>query len=650
MISQSKAKDPEIKEEIVSGFVTGGNSSQDETLIKDSELTEFKNILLELDGISPRPGTSDYSTDAGTTIQGGIGYYNSNGTRELICMVDGKLKKYSSGTWTQIGSTAYSTTADCNFVQARDLLFTFNGVDKLSTYNGTTITTYTTLTTPAKPTVVPQGTTGSTAYSYRVSALNESGETLASTATAISNGTYSLSVSNYNKITWSAVSGATSYNVYGRKAAGLGETFMINVSNGSLEYRDQGQDSPSLTTLPPEVNGTGGIICSMGIFAMSRVFAAGDPVNPSRMYWSGVGTEIDNFSYSTYGGGYVDVFRNDGAQIRSIIPFQGGVIIFKDNAIYKFSFTTVVIADTQVSVPQLEEITRSFGGISFRGTKAVENDVVFPAKKDGRLAFYSLGNQENYAGSVLRTNELSIKVAEKLTDVNTAQLPQSASFYFNSIYLCSCAQSGETKNTRTWVLDTRFGAWVYWEDFNPKFYMTYEDSNGTVTPMFADENRPYLVELYKDARNDNGTAIDVQFATKAFNQKVFHKYKQYYNPTFQFKDVNQSGAIDGEIYVDGAILQGEFAVNQQVSGGSGVGTMLVGFHLPGEVPGGVVSTQGISTDIITEASYIGNGRSIKYLFRSNTTNLYYKFLSLSHGFEMLPEMPLRQSTRSYLNS
>lgn len=650
MISQSKAKDPEIKEEIVSGFVSGGNSSQDETLVKDSELTEFKNILLELDGISPRPGTDDYSTDAGTTIQGGIGYYNSNGTRELICMVDGKLKKYSAGTWTQIGSTTYSTTADCNFVQARDLLFTFNGVDKLSTYNGTTITTYTTLTKPAPPTVAPQGTTGSTAYSYRVSALNESGETLASTATAISNGTYSLSVSNYNKISWSAVSGATSFNVYGRKAAGLGETFMINVSNGSLEYRDQGQDSPSLTTLPPEVNGTGGIICSMGIFAMSRVFAAGDPVNPSRMYWSGVGTEIDNFSYSNYGGGYVDVFRNDGAQIRSIIPFQGGVIIFKDNAIYKFSFTTVVIADTQVSVPQLEEITRSFGGISFRGTKAVENDVVFPAKKDGRLAFYSLGNQENYAGSVLRTNELSIKVAEKLTDVNTAQLPQSASFYFNSIYLCSCAQSGETKNTRTWVLDTRFGAWVYWEDFNPKFYMTYEDSSGTVTPMFADENRPYLVELYKDSRNDNGTAIDVQFATKAFNQKVFHKYKQYYNPTFQFKDVNQSGAIDGEIYVDGAILQGEFAVNQQVSGGAGVGTMLVGFHLPGEVPGGVVSTQGISTDIITEASYIGNGRSIKYLFRSNTTNLYYKFLSLSHGFEMLPEMPLLQSTRSYLNT
>jgi hypothetical protein len=325
------------------------------------------------------------------------------------------------------------------------------------------------------------------------------------------------------------------------------------------------------------------------------------------------------------------------------------VIVFKDNAIYKLTFEIVIINDTEVSAPRLEEITRSFGGISFRSTKAVENDIVFAAKKDGRLAFYSLGNQENYAGSVLRTNELSIKVAEKMEDVNTAKLPESAAIYHNSIYMCAVAKAGSDENNRIWLLDTRFGAWVYWEGFKPKQFLTYENSDGVVVPLFANEDEPKLVEMFKTNRNDNGSSIDVEFSTKAYNQKVFHKYKRYYNPTFQFKEVNRSGAINGEIYVDGAILEGEFSVNQQVGGGAGVGAYLVGFHLPGEAPAGVESTEGISSDIVTEASYIGEGRSIKYRFRTNTLNLYYKFLSLSHGFEMLPEMPLNQNYRSYLN-
>jgi hypothetical protein len=37
---------------------------------------------------------------------------------------------------------------------------------------------------------------------------------------------------------------------------------------------------------------------------------------------------------------------NDGAIIRAIKPFQGGVMIWKDNAIYKFSFTDAGLAET----------------------------------------------------------------------------------------------------------------------------------------------------------------------------------------------------------------------------------------------------------------------------------------------------------------
>lgn len=642
----SKQKNNDIKEEVISGFLGGLNDFQDETLLKESELSEAKNVILEVDGIAPRPGTLDYADSTDSTVLGGMGYYNSDGTHEFLRMSGARVKKYVSDTPTAVDTDAYSTTADANFVQARDNVYIFNGVDNLSYYNGTAITVYTALTTPDAPTVARVGaTSGSKDYSYRVSAFNTVGETLASTATAITNGTSSITASNYNRITWSAVSGATGYNVWGRESTGLTETYIKTVY--STGYNDNEGIDPSTTLLPPEGNTTEGIICTMGIFAISRIFAAGDPDNPSRLYYGGVGTNIGNFSGSTEGGGYVDVFKNDGAQIRAIVPFQGGVIVGKDNGIYKFSFTTISVDGNTVSVPQLEEITRSFGMISFRGVQAVENDIVFPAKKDGRLAFYSLGNQENYAGSVLRTNELSIKISDRLRDVNLSRLNRASGFYFNSLYGCAVSTGGSSVNDRVWILDTRFGAWVYWEGFSPRFFMTYEDDDGNVKLYYGNESNGYMTEMFISDRNDNGVAIDTQFSTKAFNQKLFHKVKKYFHPTFQFKDINQSGALQGEIYLDGAILNAGFTINQQTTGGAGIGVSIPGFSLPGEADGGTESGTGISADTVAEVFSTSRGRSIKYNFISGAVNFYYKFLSLSHLYEVLGKRRLDSSFRTY---
>ncbi len=644
-VAKSKGDNNSKKTELVAGFLGGLNTFQDETLIKDSELTDAKNIVLDVDGIQPRHGTLDYEDEADSKVQGGVGYYKSTGTRELLRVSGGYLKKYSTGTPTQIGSATYSTTADACLVQARDNAYIFNGVENLSYYNGATITTYTSLSTPAKPTVAVVGTTGKTTYSYRVSAFNNVGETVASTATAITTGTSSLSVSNYCRVTWAAVTNATGYNVWGRQATGLAESYIDTVY--STGFIDDGLIDQSTTIIPPEANTTRGIKGTMGIFAISKLFSAGDSAHPSRLYYGGNGVNIANFSGSTEGGSFVDVFRNDGSQIRAIAPFQGGVIVFKDNAIYKFSFIQATVDGNTVQIPQLEEVTRSFGGISFKGVKAVENDLVFPAKKDGRLAFYSLGNQENYAGSVLRTNELSIKIQEQLRDVNVDRLADTAGFYFENIYGCAVTKSGSSVNDRIWALDTRFGAWVYWEGGAWRFFTTWEDSDGNVSLLYGNESNGFMTEMFQTARNDNGTAISVKFSTKSFNQKLFHKIKKYYNPTFQYKDVNQSGELRGEIYLDGSILKSGFAVNQQTTGGAGMGVSLLGFTLMGDADGGVASTVGISSDILVELRTTSHGRSIKYNFTSESADLFYKFLSLVHDYAVLSLKRLPSSSRSY---
>lgn len=641
---KNNIQDPKIDTEIVTSFLGGLNTFQDENLIKDGDITEAKNIILSVDGIEPRPGTSNYGSDVGDKVIGLFGFYKSDGTKQFLRYATGsnnKLQKYVSGVPTDIGTTTFNASARMNFVQARDAVYGFNGEDNLWKYDGSSITVYTALTTPTGLAVVATGTTGSTAYSYRVSAFNSTGETLACASVAIANGNATLSATNYNALSWNAVSGATGYNIWGRKATGLSETYMGTVY-GVLVYNDQGGDDPSLSILPPEANTTAGVISTMAEFAISRIFCAGDPDYPSRLYFGGTAENIGNFSGSSVGGGSVDIFRNDGAIIRAIKPFQGGVIIWKDNAIYKFSFT-------DAGLQRLEEITRSFGGISYRGVKHVENDIIFPAKKDGRLAFYSLGNQENYASTVLRTNELSIKIASRLTDVNTEYLQYATAFYFNNIYGCAIPTEDSTVNDRIWCLDTRFGAWVYWEGITPNCFTTYIDTDGSEYLYYGDENTGLVKKMFEDTRADSGTEISVEWATKAFNQKVFLKYKEYYDPTFQFKNVTTSGALEGDIILDGVVVEATFPVNQQSTGGAGVGAMLVGFHLPGDAPNGTNLDSAIASDIIVEVKTVKQARSIKYKFRSNSATAKYKFTSLANTYMVLANKSLSSTSRTYIN-
>ena len=61
----TNVKNPPKKDELVTGFIGGLNSFQDETAIKNGELTEAKNIILNVDGIEPREGVSNYGSESG---------------------------------------------------------------------------------------------------------------------------------------------------------------------------------------------------------------------------------------------------------------------------------------------------------------------------------------------------------------------------------------------------------------------------------------------------------------------------------------------------------------------------------------------------------------------------------------------------------
>lgn len=109
------------------------------------------------------------------------------------------------------------------------------------TLNGETYDSYVTsaaaLGTPAAPTVTVVGTAGTTAYSYRITALSGSGETVAGTGGTTATGNATLTGVNFNRVTWAAVAGAVGYKVYGRTAGTelLMATILVTAPGGTTK-------------------------------------------------------------------------------------------------------------------------------------------------------------------------------------------------------------------------------------------------------------------------------------------------------------------------------------------------------------------------------------------------------------------------------
>lgn len=636
-------RDTPEKKVYVYGFVKGVNKLQDESLIEDNELSNAKNAMMVVDGIIKRTGTLNFGTESGSRVYGGIGFYTSSGSRFIIREGGTAIKYYSGSTPTSISGATMTAAKRTEFAMARDTLYVENGTDnlvKVTVSGGVPVATvFTALTTPGGVSVTPQGSAGTTRYSYRISAVNATGETLASTSTTTTTGNATLSTTNFNRTTWTAVSNATSYNVYGRKISadnGIGETLLANTT--ATTYDDTGALTPSTIFTPPEGNSTGGQKGSMIIYAMGRLFVSGDSANPSRLYYSGAGTQIEDFS-TAYAGGWVDVSKNDGDVITGIAYYQNVVVVFKRRSIWKFSFTTA-------GLPQLELITNEVGCESHRTVRVVNNDLWFLSKKDGRASVISLGNVNGYFNA-LRTIERSLKIStgSYLDSSNLAQLSNACAYYFRNLYILSVAHGSSSTNNRCYVWDTRFNAWVgYWDNINANAFFTYNDDNGNEDLYYCSETTGYVVKMFTGT-DDNGTAITWQVDTKSFNQKLFDTYKIYRNPIFWFKDVS-GGSITGYIITDGVFSSGNFSINALVSG---IGA---GFDIPGTFAAGNslgASTTSLNSDQPMEVIYNATSRSVKFQLTDNNATSYFKFLGFSFNYLVLDGKPLPSENRIRLS-
>ena len=120
-----------------------------------------------------------------------------------------------------------------------------------------------------------------------------------------------LTTTNYVQVLWDTVSGAQGYCIYGQESGS--ETFMTRVTSTSTSWIDDGNAIPSLFIFPPEDDFTAGPKSEPLDIVGEKLVVFNIEGNPSRLLWSGGGSNIDKFHWSR-GGGYVDINKDDGEE------------------------------------------------------------------------------------------------------------------------------------------------------------------------------------------------------------------------------------------------------------------------------------------------------------------------------------------------
>jgi hypothetical protein len=353
--------------------------------------------------------------------------------------------------------------------------------------------------------VARTGTDGTFSFAYRVSAVSSTGETLACVRVLQTASVGTLSDTIYMTVTWTAVSGAIGYNVYGR-TDGHEKQLKYVEGESSTTYVDKGTDDESEVFTVPEANTTAGPTGAYVSLYKDSLFIAGDLVSPSRLYYSGGGDRINDFSVAN-GGGFIDVSKNDGQKITGMIVFKNSLLVFKEDSIYQFEFTSS-------GLPQVTQVNPAVGCIAPRSIVAVENDVFFASRR----GVFTVGNEPGFAFDVLRTNELSSRVRSVFQSIESDYLKNIAAVYATksntNLVIFSYTPSGATHNTNALVYDRERLGWYKWTNIRANCWVNYVDSTGSTKVLYGDDTSGYVKEILSGT-DDFGSAIQGTAALKA---------------------------------------------------------------------------------------------------------------------------------------
>jgi hypothetical protein len=500
---------------------------------------------------------------------------------------------------------------------AYDRLYLCNGTDPLTYYDGDTITTFTAISKPTSPTCTRSGgSTGSFTYSYKITAVTAVGETdptAAATATADFEPD-DMDATHYMTVAWTASTSATGYNIYGR-TDGYWRFLKYVEGQTTASWVDDGTTSESEVFTPPTANSTSGPIGKYITLYKESLFILGDPLNPSRLYYSGGGDKINDFSVSN-GGGFIDVSKNDGQMGTGLIVFKNSLLCFKEDSIYQFEFTTS-------GLPQITQVNAAVGCIAPRSIVAVENDIFFASRR----GVFTIGNESGFAFDVLRTNELSARVRSIFQSIEESYLEKISAVYATksnvNLVIFSYTPTGGTYNSEALVYDRERLAWYKWTNIRANCWVNYIDSTGTIKVIYGDDYSGYCKEILTGT-DDFGSSISGTFTLRAeeFNQGL-DLYKKIKDISVVLRQ--PSGSVVMTLTIDGVST----TINMNITSVSPMinfGHYLFNKFTFSDSYGTGSVTSSTDTVLRTKKNINLEGRSFKLSFNNGSSGASFKLL------------------------
>jgi hypothetical protein len=531
-VKETSYKPPKTLQLDWDSFRGGLNTQLRQTEIKDNELAQATNLVLVGMGVpTKRNGTANYFLTAPSVatgsqkirgLKGVLFASGASGVNELLALSDwGILVKKNGASYSPIMGASYASGYNADMVQIFNNIYIVNGSNNLTKYNGASIYSFTQLSRPTGVQVTNlSGVSGTFTRSFRISAFNAVGETIASDAVLVSNTPQDLTNTTL-RINWTTSSPASyvlGYGVYGFDQGD--ERLITTVDSSTLRYDYQGIPDPSQLVFPASADTTLGPIAKFAISYKDKLVLGNVDGYPSRITWSGGGANVDKFNWR-YGGGYVDIDKDAGDFITGLIEFQESIIVFKQRSIWKVTLAT----QDALVIPTVTLIIRGVGAASHRSIKHVENDVFFLTRR----GVYSLGNEAQYIGNVLRTNELSAKIRPLFQTLTSAQLAQSCAVYQENKYRLSYPVGGDLTNSQEVIYDRERLAWMGPNTYpaTPAVYEVYYDGDNKENLVWGDSNDNFVTYMSSGISNDKGIKIQTSLLTKKTALKNPFRFKQF---------------------------------------------------------------------------------------------------------------------------
>lgn len=512
-------------------FDRGVISLIDESKLPKNALKEADNITLAEDGApTPRPGVDWYgiAPDADTLDGGGMHVVGSTDVVHLLRVAGGKIQRsldngttYTTCTTTTGSTTPLTAGKKAHTIQANDYTYIFNGWDNIVRYDGsTTLQVYTALSTPVGTSAVKTGLAGTVyTYRYRVSAVNDIGYTVASVAVTVSVlSTRDLwDASNYVTFTWGAVTGATRYDIYVGQTAGE-EVYIDSVEgNATTSYVDRGQAIEQVSIVAPDSNTTQGPrVADMALIG-TRLYGTGDRDNPYRVWISGAGRFIGQFS-SAYDATYIDLQKGGQNKPIKVEDYRDGkgtplATVWcksKDGlgCIWQGSLESLTIGDVTFPVPNFYRLPGSRGTDAPDSVVNVLNDYMYYNSQ----AFYNLGSRAQFL-NLLSTDEASANIRPDVKSIRQNMAYKIAA-HFQDAKVYFSVPMGSDNNDTTIIFDTERKAWLP-RGFTIGFerFFTYTDTNNNRHLLCWKTGDTRFSEISDSIRGDYGAAFRTVLTT-----------------------------------------------------------------------------------------------------------------------------------------